>query len=84
MTMHEGLRRELRVAFSRKGQPLWFRAAKWIIVLSFTAVFWRSAVYWSVLVGLCCISVGGHLFYRYKTNRWRRAWGGWDDLEAGR
>ncbi|MEO6001763.1 MAG: hypothetical protein ABIZ04_04140 [Opitutus sp.] len=84
MLMPDDVRREFRVAFSRNGQPLWFRAAKWIVIVSFTAVYWRSIVYWCVVAGLLCLGVGAHFFYRYKTDRWRRAWGGWNDLDAGR
>jgi hypothetical protein len=25
-----------------------------------------------------------HFFYRWKTQGWTRAWGGWDDLPSGR
>ena len=78
------LRREVRVAFSRHAQPVWFRVVKWtIIVVTLTKWYDRPAYWWSVLA-LLVPSLALHMLYRHKTRTWTRAWGGWDDLAAGR
>ena len=59
--MNAAIRREFRVAFSRRAQPAWFRIVKWTCILIGVAFFHDRAWFW-----------------------WTRAWGGWNDLEAGR
>ena len=76
------IQRELRVAFSLRAQPLWFRLIKWAIFIVITARYrkrwwFRYAVGFGMIGGLSL-----HLFYRWKTQGWQRAWGGWDDLTA--
>jgi hypothetical protein len=78
------LRREYRIAFSRHAQPVWFRIAKWAAVLTGVIVFHDRAGFWWCLAGLAVAGAGLHFFYRSKTKNWTRAWGGWNDLEAGR
>jgi len=78
------IRREFRVAFSRRAQPVWFRIVKWTCILTGVALFHDRRSFWWTMAGLalagCCL----HLLYRRKTKTWTRAWGGWKDLEAGR
>ena len=74
------IQRELRVAFSLRAQPWWFRIIKWTIFVAATVRYrqrwwFRYAVSAAMLGGL-----GLHLFYRWKTHGWRRAWGGWSDV----
>ena len=78
------LRRECRVAFSPRAQPLWFRLAKWTALLVLIAVFGRRPFFWRCLLVALAAGLAVHLFYRWKTRGWTRPWGGWDDLEAGR
>jgi hypothetical protein len=82
--MHPALRRELRVAFSLRAQPIWFRVIKWMVLLTLAALYWRAAWFWWLIGGLFVAGMALHMYYRHKTHRWTRAWGGWDDLEAGR
>jgi hypothetical protein len=78
------IRREFRVAFSRRAQPVWFRIVKWAFILMVIALFHERPWFWRMLAGLAGIGLIVHFYYRWKTKVWRRAWGGWSDLEAGR
>jgi hypothetical protein len=76
------LRRELRVAFSRRAQPVWFRIVKWLLVLGVVVALWRSRWFWPVMLGAVALSLGAHLLWRWKTKRWTQPWGGWHDVDA--
>ena len=78
------IRREFRVAFSRRAQPAWFRIMKWTSILTGVALFRDRGWFWWTLAGLALAGCGVHLLYRRKTRTWTRAWGGWNDLAAGR
>jgi len=78
------IRRECQVAFSRRAQPVWFRIIKWVAILTGVVVFHERAAFWWCLASLAAAGTLLHFFYRWKTKTWTRAWGGWNDLEAGR
>jgi hypothetical protein len=78
------IRRECRVAFSRHAQPVWFRIVKWAAVLAGAALFHDRAAFGWCLAGLAAAGTLLHFTYRSKTKNWTRAWGGWNDLAAGR
>jgi hypothetical protein len=82
--MNATIRREFRVAFSRRAQPVRFRIAKWICIMVGVALFHDQRWFWWTLAGLAFAGTLLHLFYRWKTKTWTRAWGGWNDLAAGR
>jgi hypothetical protein len=82
--LSSSLRREWRVAFSLRAQPFWFRVAKWTVFLGLAVVFWRQPFFWWCVLAAAGLGLGLHLFYRWKTRAWTRAWGGWNDFEAGR
>jgi hypothetical protein len=84
MSVREALMLELRVAFSRKGQPIWFRVLKWMVLVFVGAYLWRSSHFWWWIGGALGLGVTVHLVWRWKTKRWTRAWGGWSDLDAAR
>ena len=76
------IRREIQVAFSLKAQPMWFRVFKWSVLLSVTARY-RHRWWFPYGVGVAFVSgLALHGFYRWKTQGWTQAWGGWDDLPA--
>ncbi len=83
-TLISTLRRESRVALSRRAQPLWFRVTKWTLFLTLAVIFWRQPLFWQCVLGVAGLGLGLHLFYRWKTRAWTRSWGGWNDLAAGR
>ena len=83
-TLAQALRREARVAFSRHAQPVWFRILKWICILVGVLLFHDRSWFWWTLAGLATAAFCVHFLYRCKTKTWTRAWGGWNDLEAGR
>ena len=83
-TLAYSLRREFRVAFSRRAQPVWFRIVKWSCILTGVALFSDRHWFWWTLGGLALAGSCLHCLYRCKTKTWTRAWGGWNDLEAGR
>jgi hypothetical protein len=78
----ETIKRELRVAFSPRAQPWWFRLIKWIVIITVTARY-RQRWWFRYLSAFSLIAaLSLHLFYRWKTQGWRRPWGGWDDVVA--
>jgi len=82
MTMQTSLKREARVAFSRRAQPVWFRILKWVIAIGVSAALWRTPFFWWWIAGALVLSVSVHLFWRSKTRGWTRPWGGWNDVES--
>lgn len=78
------IKREFRVACSKRAQPVWFRVAKWIVLLGGAFAFFGSDFFWYWVGGLTVIGILVHFLYRWQTRGWTRPWGGWDDLEAGR
>jgi hypothetical protein len=82
MSARATLKREVRVAFSRRAQPLWFRVAKWVIAIGVGAMLWRTPYFWRVVVGALCLGLAVHLIWRWKTKAWTQPWGGWNDIET--
>jgi hypothetical protein len=75
-------RREARVAFSRRAQPVWFRVLKWVIAVGVSVFLWRGSYFWFWILGALVLGLTVHLIWRWKTKGWTQPWGGWDDLEA--
>ncbi len=76
----DAIKNELRVAFSRDTQPVWFRIAKWVIFVAVSkrlhgTRWFRVWILGGVLAGLTL-----HFVYRWKTRGWTEPWGGWDDI----
>jgi hypothetical protein len=84
MPIRRTLSREVKVAFSKKAQPVWFRVLKWAIILTLTALFWRSPIFWWCFLAASILAVCLHLLWRSKTKRWTQPWRGWNDIDAGR
>lgn len=82
--MNHTIRRELRVALSKKAQPIWFRIAKWVFAISITAVLWGTPAFGWWLIGALLTGIIVHFTWRRKTRGWTQPWGGWNDIEAGR
>lgn len=78
------LRREFRVAFSKRAQPVWFRIVKWLLLLTAVVAFRQKPLLWWCLLSLLALGLAVHFFYRWKTRTWTRPWGGWNDLDSGR
>jgi hypothetical protein len=80
--MNETIKREVRVSFSKKAQPVWFRIVKWVVFLSVTAALWRTDYlgWWLALLTVATLIL--HFTWRYKTKGWTQPWGGWNDVEA--
>ena len=78
------IRRELRVAFSRKAQPVSFRIIKWVVFLSVTRRLRATKWFRVWIAGAALAGLVVHFTYRWKTQGWSRPWGGWNDVEAGR
>jgi hypothetical protein len=74
------LLREYRVAFSAGGQSRPVRIAKWALFLIVAATLFESSYFWMWVAGLPLLGIGIHFFYRWQTQGWTRAWGGWNDL----
>jgi hypothetical protein len=84
-SLNSARRRELRVAFSPRAQPVWFRVVQWTCVIIGGAVaFHGRSWFWCILVGLAFAGALLHFVDRGKTNAWTRPWGGWEDLTARR
>jgi hypothetical protein len=82
MPSQDTLKRELRVALSRRAQPVWFRVLKWILIIALCVRFWRAPYFWWSVAGVFVLSLSLHLFWRWKTKGWTEPWGGWNDLET--
>lgn len=82
--MNEIIRRELKVAFSKRAQPVWFRILKWLVFLTGCVVLYSTGYFWHWVLGLLLVGLVVHMVYRLKTRGWSRPWGLWKDLEAGR
>ena len=76
--------RECCVVFSRHAQPVWFRIVKWSCLLTGILLFHKQSWFWWTLAALAVAGTALHFLYRAKTKVWTRAWGGWNDLAAGR
>ena len=76
------VQRELRVAFSPRVQPWWFRLIKWSVIVA-AVVRYRQRQWFPYVAGLTLLAaLSVHFFYRVKTHGWQRPWGGWDDVTA--
>jgi hypothetical protein len=82
MSVGKSLKREVRVAFSRRAQPVWFRVLKWVIAFGISVILWRTPYFWLWIVGSLGLGLTVHVIWRWKTKGWTRPWGGWNDLEA--
>lgn len=76
------LRRELRVCFSPKAQPLWFRIVKWSVGLAFIARYHGASWFWLVVAVWSVVTFALHFVYRRQTRAWTRPWGGWSDVQT--
>ena len=84
MSVRHALMRELRVAVSRKAQPMGFRVLKWAIAIGLVAYFRRAPHVWWWVAGALALGLIVHLVWRTKTKGWTQPWGGWNDLDATR
>jgi hypothetical protein len=82
MSAGKAVKREIRVAFSRRAQPAWFRVLKWAIAIGASALFWRRPHFWWWIAGAFALSLTVHFIWRSKTKGWTQPWGGWDDIET--
>ncbi len=84
LTMPAGkaLKREIRVAFSRRAQPVWFRLLKWAIAVGVSVFLWRTPYFRLWILGALGLGLTVHFTWRWKTKGWTQPWGGWDDLEV--
>jgi hypothetical protein len=84
MSARRTVTREIRVAFSRRAQPVWFRLVKWTVFIAFVVVFRGHPSFWRWLMAAVAVSLTAHFVWRWKTKGWTRPWGGWNDVAAGR
>jgi hypothetical protein len=71
--MLKTLRREWRVAFSKKGQSIPARLTKWTLFVAIAAALRQSSVFWLWTAGLPLLCIGVHFFYRWGTRGWTRS-----------
>lgn len=82
MSVRETLATEVRVALSRRAQPLWFRVAKWTAIVAAVRYLWGRPSFWWWVGGAVVFALTLHLLWRVKTRAWTRPWRGWDDVET--
>ncbi len=82
MLVGKVLKREIRVAFSLRAQPVWFRVLKWVIAVGVSVRLWSTTYFWMWILGALGLSLTVHFIWRWKTKGWKQSWAGWDDLEA--
>ena len=58
------MRREVRVAFSRRAQPVWFRVAKWIVAIGMSVLLWRTRSFWFWFLGALGLGLTVHFVWR--------------------
>ncbi|GAB3220660.1 hypothetical protein [Spirosoma arcticum] len=73
--MNELLKREIRVAFHPKSQPVRFRILKYVLLGLFVYFYWNSPTFWWIFGSFSVAGVSLHFFYRYKTHGWTRSYG---------
>jgi hypothetical protein len=78
------IKQELRMALSKRTQPVRIRTTKWAIFLGVAFVLYGSDFFLYWVVGLPLLGVLTHFIYRWKTHHLTRPWGGWNDVDAGR
>jgi len=81
--MQSCIKRELRIALSKRTQPTWVRVTKWAVFLGIAAVLYGSDFFLYWVIGLPLVGMLTHFLYRWKTQGWTRPWGGWNDVDAG-
>ena len=77
MVIPKVIKRELEVAFSKDSQPVWFRIAKYILLISLFYFLWGSRWLWIIFGTLLVASLSLHFLYRYKTKGWTQSYGMW-------
>jgi hypothetical protein len=82
MSAGSQFKREMRVAFSRRAQPVWFRLLKWIVIITLVFRFHGSPWFWWYTAGVLMLCAIAHFIWRWKTKVWTQPWGGWSDVEA--
>jgi hypothetical protein len=74
------IRKELKVAFSRDAQPLWFKIAKWVIFMAVSKRLRCTCWFRVWTLGVVLTGLTLHSIYRWKTRGWTEPWGGWADI----
>jgi hypothetical protein len=82
MRLPEAIRREIRVACSRRVQSSRVRILKWTMFVIVTAVFYQSRTYWLIVLAVLVACLLVHMLYRIKTKAWSQPWGGWNDVQT--
>ena len=82
MSAGELIKREFRVALSRRSQPAWFRVLKWTFLLGLIAASWGRPHFWVWMAAALATGLTVHFIWRWKTKGWTRPWGGWDDVRS--
>lgn len=77
MPFSKTIKREFEVAFYKNTQPVWLRILKYIVLAGLIYWLWDTKWLWPVLIGLLSSSLAVHFWYRYKTHRWTKSYGGW-------
>lgn len=82
MSLQRTVQREVRVALSKKAQPVRFRLLKWAVILTALALLWRSPYFWRIVLTTFTLSLTLHFIWRWKTKGWTQPWGGWNDIDT--
>lgn len=77
MNWKETILREFKVAFSLGTQPLSFRIAKWIVIITLLYFLNDYVAWWIMLCVMGFLGLCLHLYIRHKTNGWTKSYGMW-------
>ena len=77
MAFPKTIKREIKVAFSKHAQPVWFRIVKYIVLASLIYFLWGRRLLWIIILSMFAVGLLLHFWYRYKTNGWRKSYGEW-------
>jgi hypothetical protein len=78
--LNSAIRRELRVAFSSRAQPVWFRIIKWACIFVAAMLFHNQCRFWWTFAGLAAMGNVVALFLSLENQRLDPHVGGWNGL----
>jgi hypothetical protein len=81
VSIRQTIKREVQVACSPRAQPVWFRGLKWVVIVTLVVRYWGHPYFWRGLGAAVAFSLALHFTWRWKTQGWTRAWGGWNDVQ---
>ena len=71
------IKREVKIAFSKKVQSIWVRILKYILLLLLIYFFRNIRLFWIIFFTTLILALIVHFWARYKTKGWTKSYGLW-------